>query len=115
MKKHDIMYANTDQYHRSLTIIYKNPTLDITNTKYGDPKCSYQDPRPSIVSCNFIKFTNEEREEALKVINAVRYANFDLEKLENFRLCRRHEITYCVYNDDWYIVEIYDDNIYENI
>ena len=59
-----------------------------------------------------MKSTNEEQEKALKVINAVRYANSDLEELENFRLCRRYGMNYCVYNDDWYIVGTYDGNIY---
>lgn len=111
-EKNDAKYENTDQYHTSLTIVYENPTLDLTNIKYGNPKCSYQDPRPLISSCDFMKSTNEEQEKVLKIINAVRYANSDLEELENFRLCRRYEITYCVYNDDWYIVRTYDGNIY---
>ena len=111
-EKYDAKYGNTDQYHTSLTIVYKSPTLDLTNIKYGNPKCSYQDPRPLISSCDFMKSTNEEQEKALKVINAVRYANSDLEELENFRLCRRYGMNYCVYNDDWYIVGTYDGNIY---
>lgn len=111
-EKNDATYENTDQYHRTLTIIYKNPTLELTNIKYGNPKCSYQDPRPLISSCNFMNSSNEEQEKALKVVNAVRYANSDLEQLENFRLCRKYGMTYCVYNDDWYIVGTYDGNIY---
>ena len=111
-EKNDPKYENTDEYHRSLTIIYKNPLLDLTSIKYGNPKCSYQDPRPLISSCDFMRSTNVEQEEALKIINAVRYANSNLEELENFRLCRKYEMTNCVYNNDWYIVTTYDGNIY---
>ncbi|MBQ9854129.1 MAG: hypothetical protein IJO57_03755 [Bacilli bacterium] len=111
-EKNDITYGNTDQYHINLTIIYKNPTLDLTNIKYGNPRCSYQDPRPLISSCDFIKSSTEEQEKALKIINAVRYANSDLEELENFKICRGYGMNYCVYNDDWYILTTYDGNIY---
>ncbi len=111
-EKDDETYKNTDCYHRHLTIIYKNPALDLTNIKYGNPKCSYRDPRPLISSCYFMESTNNEQEKALKNINAVRYANYDLEELEDFRLCTKYKIAYCIYNDDWYIVETYDGNIY---
>ncbi len=111
-EKNNTTYENTDQYHKTLTIIYKNPILNLTNIKYGNPKCSYQDPRPIISSCDFIKSSNKEQEKALKVINAIRYANSDLEQKENFRLCRKYGMTHCVYNDDWYIVSTSDGNIY---
>lgn len=111
-EKNDPTYVNTDEYHKNLTIIYQNPDLDLMNIKYGNPKCSYQDPRPLISSCDFAKSTNVEQEKTLKVINAVRYANSDLDELENFRLCRNYGMVYCVYNDDWYIISTYDGNIY---
>ena len=111
-EKNDSTYENTDQYHKTLTIIYKNSTLDLNNIKYGNPKCSYQDPRPLISSCDFMNSSNEEKEKALKIINAIRYSNSELEQLENFNLCNRYEIKNCIYNDDWYIVETYDGNIY---
>ncbi len=111
-EKNDPIYENTDSYHSDLTIIYKNPELDLHNIKYGNPKCSYQDPRNSILSCDFQNSSDAEKEKALKIINAVRYANTDLEKLENFRLCDRFGISYCVFNEDWYILITYDGKIY---
>lgn len=111
-EKNDEKYRNTDQYHTHLTIIYKEPTLDLNNIKYGNPKCSYQDPRPLISSCDFMNSSMEEQEKALNVINAVRYTNSDLEELADFKLCRRYGMNYCIYNDDWYIVKTYDGNIY---
>ena len=111
-EKNDPTYRNTDVYHRDLTIIYKNPKLDLHSIKYGNPKCSYQDPRNSILSCDFHNSSEPEKEAALKIINAVRYANSDLEDLENFRLCRRYGLNQCIYNDDWYILTTYDGNIY---
>ncbi len=111
-EKNDPTYRNTDTYHRNLTIIYKNPKLDLHSIKYGDPKCSYQDPRNSISSCDFYNSSDKEKEKTLKIINAVRYANFDVEELENFRLCDRKGINQCIFNDDWYILTTYDGNIY---
>ena len=111
-EKNDAKYRDTDQYHGHLTIIYKKPNLDLTKIKYGNPKCSYQDPRTQISYCDFMHDSKNEQEKALKVINAIRYANSDLEQLENFKSCGRHDIVYCIYNDDWYIVETYNGNIY---
>ena len=111
-EKNDPIYENTDQYHKELTIIYKNSSLHLSNIKYGNPKCSYQDPRHSVSSCDFMKASNAEQEKSLKVINAVRYANSNIDELENFRLCRRYGMTYCIYNEDWYVLLTYDGNIY---
>lgn len=111
-EKNDPTYAHTDQYHRTLDIIYKKPALNISTIKYGNPTCSYTDPRPQISSCDFRSGNNEAIEQALKIINAVRYENADIEELENFTLCRRYGLDKCIYNEDWYIVTTYDGNIY---
>ena len=111
-EKNDIHYANTDAYHRNLTILYKCPTLNLNEIIYENPKCSYQDPRPAISSCEFRSSSFEDRNNALKVINAVRYANSDLEELESFNICKGYGILHCIYNDDWYVLTMYDGNIY---
>lgn len=111
-EKKDPIYSHTDQYHKTLDIIYKNPSLNLSTIKYGDPKCSYTDPRPQINSCNFKSENDESIEQALKIINAVRYENADIEELENFTLCRRYGIEKCIYNEDWYIVITSDGKIY---
>ena len=111
-EKNDPIYKETDNYHKNLTIIYKNNNLDLSNIKYGNPQSSYQDPRENIKFCNFSCATNLEIENALKIINAVRYANWDLEEIENFSLCNRYGIRECIFNDDWYILTTYDGNIY---
>lgn len=111
-EKNDPTYAHTDQYHRTLDIIYEKPALNISTIKYGNPTCSYTDPRPQISSCDFRSGNNEAIEQALKIINAVRYENADIEELENFTLCRRYGLDKCIYNEDWYIVTTYDGKIY---
>lgn len=110
-EKDDSIYGHTDNYHRKLTIVYKKPKLDLHNLKYGDPDVSYQEPRPSISSCDFYNSSDSEKARALKVINAIRYTNSELEELENFRLCNERGIEQCIFNDDWYILTSYG-NIY---
>lgn len=111
-EKDDPTYKRTDSYHHELTIVYKSPKLDFNDIKYGNPKCSYQDEREPIASCDFNNANETQIEEVLKRINAVRYTNCELEDLENFKLSRQYGIQYCMYNDDWYILTTYDGTIY---
>ena len=46
-----------------------------------------------------MKSTNQEIEKALKVINAVQYANSDLSELANFKLCNEYGMSCCVYEE----------------
>lgn len=114
-EKNDPTYSNTDSYHKELTILYKNPKLNFNNIKYGNPKCSYQDPRNKITSLDFNKANTEEIKNALKVIEAIRYANSDKlngeEEHKKLRPLTKYEIKNCIYNDDWYILITYDGNI----
>ena len=111
-EKNDSTYSSTDTYHKQLTIIYKNKDLKLSNLKYGNPKCSYLDPRESIKSCDFNTSSSAEIESALKVINAVRYTNSDLETKGNFKNTKGYGIVQCIYNEDWYILITYDEKIY---
>lgn len=114
-EKSDPIYSITDRYHKTLDIIYKDKSLNLNTIKYGDPKHSYTDPRPAINSCDFRNSSPEAIEQALKIINAIRYENADIEELENFTLCRRYGLDKCIYNEDWYIVTTYDGEIYGDI
>lgn len=111
-EKDDDTYKNTDIYHKSLDIVYKADNFDFESIKKGNPSVSYNDPRPSITSCDFWQSPKEEQEKALNVINAIRYSSSELEELENFRLCERYGIQCCIYNKDWYILKAFDGNIY---
>ena len=111
-EKEDDTYKNTDIYHKSLDIVYKADNFNFESIKKGNPNVSYNDPRPSIISCDFWQSSEEEQEKALNAINAIRYSSSELEKLENFRLCERYGIQCCIYNKDWYILKAFDGNIY---
>ena len=113
-EKEDDTYKNTDIYHKSLDIVYKADNFNFESIKKGNPNVSYNDPRPSIISCDFWQSSKEEQEKALNAINAIRYSSSELEELENFRLCERYGIQCCIYNKDWYILKAFDGNIYGN-
>ena len=106
-EKQDPIYSGTDVYHKMLDVVYKDPSLEYSKIKYGDPNCSYQDPRPPIMTCDFSSSTPKEQEEALTVINAVRYTNTDLFEKYDFRKTRRYGVQYAMYNEDWYILVDY--------
>lgn len=107
-EKYDTRYQNTDEYHKELTIIYKNKNVDLKSIKFGNPSVSYQDPRNKVRSCDFHKSSNEEKKETLEVIDSIRYANANIDELEDFLLCRSYLIDNCIYNDDWYLLTTYD-------
>ncbi len=111
-EKDDDTYKNTDIYHKSLDIVYKADNFNFESIKKGNPNVSYNDPRPSITSCDFWQSSKEEQEKALNVINAIRYASSELKELEKFRLCEKYGIHCCLYNKDWYILKAFDGNIY---
>ena len=111
-EKTDPTYGSTDQYHRQLDILYQHPSVNLKQLKLGNPETNYVDPRPLINSCDFRKSNNESIEDAIKVVNAIRYENADIEELQDFQLCRRYGIDKCIYSEDWYIVVAYDGTIY---
>ncbi|MCI8330593.1 MAG: hypothetical protein HFE04_00660, partial [Bacilli bacterium] len=111
-EKDDINYQSTDFYHTKLIIIYQNPSINLHQIKYGNPTISYKDPRNEIRKVSFKGIINNEIENALNIINAVRYANTSLENLKNFKKCGKYGINECVYNDDWYILTTIDGKIY---
>ena len=111
-EKNDAVYGYTDQYHRHLTIIYKDEDIDLHKIKYGDPEVKYKDPRLPIEYCDFEKSKDSCKDRALEIINAVRYSNLDPEEEENFVSCEGYGLAYCIFNEDWYIIITNDNKIY---
>ena len=111
-EKDDPIYCNTDNYHKKLTIVYKDKDLNLRRIKYKNPEASYKDPRMKIVPCDFSTSSDKEIEDALKVINSVRYANSSLEEKGNYRAISKYGIKDCAYNEDWYILTNHDKIIY---
>ena len=109
-EKDDGNYMFTDEYHINLDIIYQKDGLDLNNLKYGNPEVSYMDPRPKICSCNFRNSRAEDRKEALKVIDSIRYIHNGLGN--TFIPCYEYSIISCIYNEDWYVLIATDGYIY---
>lgn len=111
-EKNDSIYGDTDCYHKTLDIVYQDPSLDLEKIKYKNPEYSYMDPRNEIRIVDYQTASKEEVEESLKVINAIRYENANLEELDKFSLCNSYQLRQSIYNDDWYLAIGYDGNVY---
>lgn len=111
-EKKDPIYGRTDCYHETLDIVYQDPSLDLEKIKYKNPKCSYMDPRNEIKIVDYQTASKEEIKDSLKVINAIRYENSDLDELDRFSLCNSYRLRQSIYNDDWYLVVDCDGNFY---
>ena len=111
-EKQDSIYGQTDCYHRTLDIVYQDSSLNLEKIKYKDPECSYMDPRNEVKIVDYQIASSEEIKESLKVINAIRYENADIDELDKFSLCRYYQLKQSIYNDDWYIAIDYAGNVY---
>lgn len=111
-EKLDEVYANTDEYHHNLDIIYKDKNLDLSQIKYGDPEHSYKDPRPKIKIYDSKNSSSIERELALKNINSIAYENTDIFERDSFKKCNYFIIDKCIFNDDWYLILTKYNNVY---
>lgn len=111
-EEYDSIYEQTDCYHRTLDIVYQDSSLNLGKIKYKDPECSYMDPRSEVKIVDYQIASSEEIKESLKVINAIRYENADVDELDRFSLCRYYQLKQSIYNDDWYIAIDYDGNVY---
>lgn len=105
-EKNDEIYKNTDQYHRELDIIYQEPKFKLNKIKSFDPKTSYKDPRNKVRVCEFNYNNSDQIEEALTIINYVKYTNakYNLEYIDDEMQFNFYKYRYCIYNDDWYIL-----------
>ena len=111
-EKNDPIYRNTDEYHKNLVIIKQTDDLYIYKIKYGNPVVSYKDPRNIIRHCNFLTDKEELINKCLKIIDYVRYTNYDIAYIEQFNKTKKELISKCIYNDDWYVLIDTNGNIY---
>lgn len=89
-----------------LDIIYQEPKFKLINIKSFDPKISYKDPRNNVRVCEFNYNNSDQIEEALTIINYVKYTNakYNLEYIDEEMQFNFYKYRYCIYNDDWYIL-----------
>ena len=99
-EKDDEVYNDTDIYHKSLDIVYKDKNFKFENIKSKDPEVSYMDPRDEVKFFDYYKNRNNI-DEVLDIINSINYS-YDP---ENYRPIIRYGISTVYYNKDWFIIK----------
>ena len=104
--------SNMQTSEKSMSFVESKPDVLIINNdeEKGITKdlIKYITDNSNIID---IEKTEEKINDALQVINAIRYAKTDIDDLENFIMCRQYGISKCIYNDDWYLLVTNDGEI----
>lgn len=101
-EKDDEVYGNTDVYHKTLDVVYKDANFDFKNIKSKNPEISYMDPRDEIKFVDF--FTdgyNNNNENVINIINSINYSI----NPTNYMPISKYSIRSVYYSKDWYIAE----------
>lgn len=101
-EKDDEAYKNTDVYHKTLDVVYKDSDFDFKNIKSKNPDVSYMDPRDEIKFIDFLESRyNNNSEKVLDVINSINYSVDP----SNYIPMNKYFIRRVYYSKDWYIAE----------
>lgn len=101
-EKDDGAYRNTDVYHKTLDVVYKDSDFDFKNIKSKNPDVSYMDPRDEIKFVDFLESRyNNNSEKVLDVINSINYSVDP----SNYIPMNKYFIRRVYYSKDWYIAE----------
>lgn len=101
-EKDDEAYRNTDVYHKTLDVVYKDSDFDFKNIKSKNPNVSYMDPRDEIKFVDFLESRyNNNSEKVLDVINSINYSVDP----SNYIPMNKYFIRRVYYSKDWYIAE----------
>lgn len=102
LEKDDGAYRNTDVYHKTLDVVYKDSDFDFKNIKSKNPDVSYMDPRDEIKFVDFLESRyNNNSEKVLDVINSINYSVDP----SNYIPMNKYFIRRVYYSKDWYIAE----------
>lgn len=102
LEKDDGAYRNTDVYHKTLDVVYKDSDFDFKNIKSKNPDVSYMDPRDEIKFVDFLENRyNNNSEKVLDVINSINYSVDP----SNYIPMNKYFIRRAYYSKDWYIAE----------
>lgn len=101
-EKDDEVYGNTDVYHKTLDVVYKDNNFDFKNIKSKDPDVSYMDPRDEIKFVDF--FTDRYNNNNENVINIINSINYSINPT-NYMPISKYSIRSVYYSKDWYIAE----------
>lgn len=103
-EKDDEVYQNTDIYHKTLDIVYKDNNFSFENIKSKNPEVSYMDPRDEIKYVDFYESRYPNNIE--NVINLINSINYTIEP-EKYTPINKYEIRAVYYSKDWYIADTY--------
>lgn len=101
-EKDDEVYRNTDVYHKTLDVVYKDSDFDFNNIKSKNPDVSYMDPRDEIKFVDFLESRYSNNSE--KILNAINSINYSVDPL-NYMPMNKYFIKKVYYSKDWYIAE----------
>lgn len=109
-EKDDEVYKDTDIYHRTLDIVYKDNNFDLRTIKSKNPDVSYMDPRDEIKFVDFfIDGYNNNNENVINIINSINYSINPTDYIP----ISKYSIKNIYYAKDWYIAQTYQERIGE--
>ena len=105
LEKDDLVYADTDIYHKNLLVFYKDEKTNLSGLRYGKVKKKYLDPRKEIIFCVNDKNNLSLKMKAQKIIDSIRYTIWidNGNNKEDFEKTNLKYFDLIVCNDDWYV------------
>lgn len=116
-EKDDPVYGNTDCYHRTLHIFYKDEKANLLGLKLGKVEQKYLDPRKDIIACTCDRENVLLQRKVQRIIDSVRFTNW-IDKgnsKDNFEKTRLGFFNAIFCNEDWFLIVDYYGLHYECI
>lgn len=114
LEKNDPIYADTDSYHKELTVIYSEDNIDLAKLQYGEVNQKYFGARNEVLFCVIDGTNMLLQRQMLRMIEGIRYTKWldfsgDKAKFQSLFLASG-SILYC--NNDWFVIVRHDGSIY---
>ena len=116
-EKDDPVYGNTDQYHRTLHIFYKDEKANLHGLKLGEVEQKYLDLRKNIIACTYDRENVLLQRKVQRIIDSIRFTNW-IDKgnsKESFEKTRLGYFNAVFCNEDWFVIVDYYGLHYECI
>ena len=108
-EKDDEVYKDTDCYHKSLHIFYKDEKANLRGMRYGEVEQKYLDPRKEILATTYDRENVLLQRKILKIIDSVRYTKWldEGKSRESFEKTRLGYYNAIFCGEDWYVIFSY--------
>lgn len=114
LEKNNLTYAETDKYHKRLTVFYTDGDIDLSKLKYGQVEPIYMDSRKKVLFCVNDGTNLLLQRQMLRMIESIRYTKWidSGNNKDNFQslFLISGATLYC--NSDWFVIVRYDGSIY---